>query len=220
MSDIIEDKIKLKKEYISKQVLDEEVKENLKKAMKEKYEEKEKSTTSKYKKVIGIVACLLILSTATFAGNVGNFISNLFANTEIKNDQIINPEAIVKINSEYVTNDGIGLNVSYLYEEGEFLYIVLNVQGVDNDVEDISIEKIKIEDIDNGITYDTEKDNSFGANIQYKKDFKVIFIKIEKIENFDKINNIGIYIENLVIKEYKEEYKKVNNNWILKIKKP
>lgn len=216
MSDIIEDKIKLKKEFINEQSLDEDVKENLKNLMKDKYKEKEKTTVSKYKKVIGIAACLVILSGATFAGNIGNFLSNLFANTEIQNDQIINPEAIVKINSEYVTNDGIGLNVSYLYEEGEFLYIVLNVQGVDNDVEDILVDEIEIKDLSNERIYSSDKIyNNFSAKLEYKKESKMIFIKIIKDEKINLVKNMELIIKNL-----KLEDKYISNNWTLKFKKP
>lgn len=221
MNDIIDEKIKLKKEFIKRQVVDENIKQKLKQAMKEEYNKKESFSDSKFKKVIGIAACLIIVSSATFAGNIGNFLSNLFENTEIKNDQIINPEAIIKIDSEYVINDGIGLNVAYLYEEGEFLYIVLNVQGTDN-AQDIMISEFEIKDLTNNKTYsNTRENNNFEKNIvQYKCDSKMIFIKMEKFNDLNLINELELNINNLIIKNYTEEYNQVRGNWMLKIKKP
>lgn len=221
MSDIIEEKIEIKKEYIKQQTLDEDVKENLKKIMKDKYEEKEKFTIQKYKKVVGIVACFIILSTVTFAGRAGNFLSNLFANIEIKNDQMINPEAIVKIDSEYVTHDGIGLNVSYLYEEDEYIYIVLNVQGIDNDVKNILVDEIKFNDLNNEKTYSSEQlYANFFAGVQYKTESKVIFIKLIKSSEFNLTRELELSIKNLKIESLKKEDKYIVDNWILKIKKP
>lgn len=221
MSDNIDKKIKIKKEFIKQQALDEDVKENLKRIMKSKYKEKEKFTIQKYKKVIGIAVCLVILSTATFAGRAGNFLSNLFANTEIKNNQIINPEAIVKIDSEYVTHDGIGLNVSYLYEEDEFLYIVLNVQGIDDDVQDVMVDEIEINDLSNEQTYNNKaSSDNFLCTTEYKINSKMIFIKITKFSEINSIKELNLNIRNLTIKYEKDKFNYIINNWILKIEKP
>lgn len=222
--DNIDEKMKLKKEYIKNQVLSEDVKNNIIQAMKKEYEKKEKIHSNKlYKKVIGVVACLLIISSVTFAGNIGDFFTNIFKNTEMNKDQVINPNSIIEINSEYVTCDGIGLNVAYMYEDDEYLYAVMNVKGVDNLI-DITINKMTINDIKNNISYDDinliSKENNHWWSAQYKNDSKIIFIKIEKNENLDSIKELELKINNLTLKRETNKFNDIIGEWIFKIENP
>lgn len=216
MNDDIEEKIKLKKDFIKQQVLNEDEKNNLKQIMKENYTRREK-TTKKYKKIIGCVACLFVISTVAFATNIDNII-NLFENTQMDSKQIINPNSIIKIDSDYVTDNGVGMNISYLYEESEYLYIVLNVKEIDENIKDIMFDKIEINDLTNNKVYSFEElnnENNFEISVQYKKDHKMIFIKMKKYNELNSIKELEVKIENLTTIGTVD--KNISGNWEFKI---
>ena len=225
--DNIEEKVKLKKEFIKNQVLNEDIKNKIKQAMKEEYEkndcDKKIAHASKiYKKVIGAVACMLIISSVAFAGSIGDFFTNIFKNTEMNKEQVIDPNSIIEINSEYVTNEGIGLNVAYMYEDDDYLYIAMNVQGIDNVIE-LVVEEFKINDITSNRNYSflevDERDFS-NIDIQYKNDSKMIFFKIDKSKDMNLIKELKLNIKNITFETQSEGDVYVRGEWIFKIKKP
>lgn len=220
--DDIDKKIKHKKEFIEKQFLSEDIKNNIKQSMKNEYQKKEVHSSSLYKKIIASVACILIISTVTFAGNIGDFITNIFKNTEINKEQIINPNSIVEINSEYVTCNGVSLNVAYMYEDEEYLYIVMNVKDAEN-INDLVVDEIRIRDIKNNIQYDYQNiydNNIFLVSAQYKNDSKNIFIKFKKNKNVELMKELELNIINLTVKDKNLNLNKIVGEWIFKIEKP
>lgn len=227
MSDIGK-KLKLKKEVINNQTLDEDIKNNIKQVMKKEYEKNDDNIKEKHKfpiwnKVLVTAACVLIVSSATFAGSIGDFITNIFKNTEKNANQIIKPENIIEINSEYVTCNGISLNIGYLYEDDDYLYIAMNVRGVDNDAFGIMMDKIIIKNIDNDEIYSniiSENNKYLFFDVQYKIEEKIIVLTINKNYDIKLLKNIEINITNLTFLLKDEKYNKVSGNWIFNIKKP
>lgn len=203
--------------------LDEEIKKNLEEQLNEEfYSSKTKEKRKFYipKQIVAACLCIVLLSSCTFADQIGDFVTNLFSNTYQEFEDGVSTEDLQKIDMDYVEHDGISIKIDYAMQKDDSLYLVFDILA-EEEIDKVYFNKFEIYD-DYGLLY---KNNLLDNNVIVKNDDKRIrknnLISLMKIsDNVKRRNSQNIYINicKIGIESLKNNnIRNFNNNWNFKI---
>lgn len=218
MAKDFENDIKNIKSKINNIQLDDEFKKNLENKMKIEYSKKTKVKNINIfnfpKQIVAACLCLVVLSSCVFAEQIGDLVTNLFANTSPNIEEILENGDLQKVDMDYIEKDGISMKVDYVLFSDNSIYLVFNILS-NEEFDRIYFKNIKLIDLENNnIIFDSSDENIYfgkiSTNIKYLNSKEVLFVL--KIHNKDKLNAINININNLDILN-NDNTITINNYW-------
>ena len=226
MAKDFENDIKNIKSKINNIQLDDEFKENLENKMKIEYSKKTKVKNIDIfnfpKQIVAACLCLVVLSSCVFAEQIGDLVTNLFANTSPNIEEILENGDLQKVDMDYIEKDGISMKVDYVLFSDNSIYLVFNILS-NEEFDYIYFEDLFIKDQSGEIIYNIAKDNNeknrFNTKYSKKrlsKNNEIIIMKIDNKLSKNEVRNISISI-NEISYTINNNTEKIKNNWIFNI---
>lgn len=204
--------------------LDEEIKKNLEEQLNEEfYSSKTKEKRKFYipKQIVAACLCIVLLSSCTFADQIGDFVTNLFSNTYQEFEDGVSTEDLQKIDMDYVEHDGISIKIDYAMQKDDSLYLVFDILAED-EIKEVYLNDFEISDgkeiiyRTNRLEYDNAIIKKNGKRIKNNNMISLMKITNENMKE-KKLKNLYIDIFEVVAINIKEDIKSFNGQWIFNI---
>ena len=191
--------------------------QSLKDNLAQKVTQEKKQRKSYFTKVAMIFFTITLISSGAFAKDIGNWLSQLFANTDETMQVAYDNGYVQNVDMDYVENDGIAIKVNSLLIDDNKMNVVFDVRGeIDGD---LTINELILSGKNRIDEYSIK--NLRVLNSSYKREMKSIdknnHILILEIENINyKLNtleNIEISINGIYIMSKDNNVKYIDNKW-------
>ncbi len=226
MAKDFENDIKNIKSKINNIQLDDEFKKNLENKMKIEYSKKTKVKNINIfnfpKQIVAACLCLVVLSSCVFAEQIGDLVTNLFANTSPNIEEILENGDLQKVDMDYIEKDGISMKVDYVLFSDNSIYLVFNILS-NEEFDNAYLKEMIIKNQDDEIIYsnigNNFKSDKFNMNYMNKKINKNNEINMIEINNSNTKKNIESIIINIdeIYLMKNNQTKKITNSWIINI---
>ena len=189
--------------------------QNLKTNLNKKVTEEKMKRKYYFSKVAMIFCTLTLVSTGVFAKDIGNWLAQLFSNTDESVQMAVENGFVQNVEMDYIENDGIAIKVNSLVIDNNKMNVVFDVKGeIDGK---LAVKNLELKFNDE--IYDNTKSETI--NILFSQNFKsinknthYIIIDISNIEKMFEISDkIEIELLDSIIMEKENAIKNVDGKW-------